>query len=1683
MAERDYVVLEFIGHSRKVGVQATAVTQQFGWSAKDTAYYLKKLEQQYNLIGRQTDLDSENPQRANRFTSRAWLKRFTPATGTEEEAARKDWSVEMRKNCVQHVRAMLATAPGGILASREVYASLWEKYYGRMPEVAEYSRAEFKSKNKAVHERLSRNGLIQVKVGNKMCFVLEDEPAAEAQGASRPSVPRLEFLPEDEAPDVPVMLCRTLPALDQLYHAACDNPGGLCIPTMRDEYGLDSKFREYAQRQLQRMGCASRLQQAGAGPARSKNSMYVFRVEGVTPEPAAGAADGSAGSTALVVPAPCPMTSYPGATGKLTRLLSEDFHQRWAAILERLEERPVMEFSDLFNWLTERLGRRMDRHTVQRTLSSQRNAGLLNACNVRILQLNGITAVRLLIYAPHLTPSSPEVAALVKALRNNELSYGRRTNRAPTTMEPAEQPAAAAAALKVPTKRPSIVMNTHRCWELYNGFCVPRFARAQKLHQYLWDLARSRLEATPNAPASTALTLYAIDVMHCMPVGLYCEVIGCRKQVPHMADIAATPLTDLCSADKALLQYSRTQTAWRLYINMKLLREMGLVDLDDSTSANSSTVTYTTATLHEWGELRKPAVEGQADTDDPGFVSFAGRYHFWDVTELQRYWGDYQFAALQMAEEDRAYLHLLPSALMPKHWFVDCNISAGKRNRLDRFRSQHPALTPELVTQASRMAKLNVITTFRYLTQPLGPQQVVVPQLRLGMSGAIDFIGKQKWSRPPHHPPRPPRPRKRQRTDAPAPPADAAVSSSSSSDDDGDNDDDDKDQGEQLDAAKDDAAEEQRRMLALLAGEPDEGDAAEEEGLAPGAGGPASSRGGPLARTPRLEYQEVLHRIIVEVAMVKEVQADGGVAPHSVVDWEQAVAALNEHLEPTRLKQTVNLDVFRLRRLVQNFRANQAHYQHAQHTIVLGAIAKHIALDEGCSEEEVRQRVSTVVAEMQGTTGRAGFDEALDLPADFNAVQQQMRFYRATREQFLRPLSPTEARMADILRLIVLTPEESWDGRCGFDLVSPTAWVAPNIAKALQADGVLTKRQARDGDPRRLRGYMLGQRFLERCCPQLYYSSFFDQAVQCAAWWQQSQCTEAPYDVLLDYGHMGGLLTLAAIGELHLWPAPLPAAEGGEEPRFLADDFEKETATPLDVLSPVTFRRSRATGFLAPEPLRRDLFHGLRPDPPLGLFSMQVDAVEVPEGPPLPDALWRPRSVDANEELDGQEKDLASEEDKKEGRVDAAADPSPGQLALQTEEFPELADLNAYLRASHVGGVEDVRRVYAAVVAGGEAGLAVPEVAAHPTGPPTALTHLANFGLVKATYHQHTVRYVASVRHPTLFLRPFVPRRGEAGEEAVTLARLLNERHAPSASAPLPACEVATPRPSTSHPRRPGRQPDGPPTRPPSPPLPPHSPPPSPAAPADPGPAVPAASPALPTASQSSAKPPPAGEEGCPDGSSSSDEAEEALGTYLTKLGGAVDGQPELAAEGEPDCGPAVRRAGRKRAAPNPSDATPAKQPRITYPATPQGANYRHMNVRDSRGRLAQKRRPTDRQPPTVDPDPRHAVSITSWMQLDGAVNFPFVVELRRTVYALLMNSPGMPREALQRHFVNHLHPSAVDALLDAMVADEQLVARWHAAPPAVTLRTALADFLGESAAAQPREAFFVNTAALFRLC
>lgn len=58
-----------------------------------------------------------------------------------------------------------------------------------------------------------------------------------------------------------------------------------------------------------------------------------------------------------------------------------------------------------------------------------------------------------------------------------------------------------------------------------------------------------------------------LDVMQtCIPT----------SQTPPAGSPGSTPLTDLCSADKALLQYSRTQTAWRLYINMKLLREMGL---------------------------------------------------------------------------------------------------------------------------------------------------------------------------------------------------------------------------------------------------------------------------------------------------------------------------------------------------------------------------------------------------------------------------------------------------------------------------------------------------------------------------------------------------------------------------------------------------------------------------------------------------------------------------------------------------------------------------------------------------------------------------------------------------------------------------------------------------------------------------------------------------------------------------------------------------------------------------------------------------------------------------------------------------------------------------------------------------------------------------------------------------
>ena len=75
-----------------------------------------------------------------------------------------------------------------------------------------------------------------------------------------------------------------------------------------------------------------------------------------------------------------------------------------------------------------------------------------------------------------------------------------------------------------------------------------------------------------------------------------------------------------------------------------------------------------------------------------------------------------------------------------------------------------------------------------------------------------------------------------------------------------------------------------------------------------------------------------------------------------------------------------------------------------------------------------------------------------------------------------------------------------------------------------------------------------------------------------------------------------------------------------------------------------------------------------------------------------------------------------------------------------------------------------------------------------------------------------------------------------------------------------------------------------------------------------------------------------------------------------------------------------------------------------------------------------------------------------------------------------------MMRQAFHQHFVNMLHTSAVDRILDAMVEDGQI---WTQPCPQVkiSLHTPLEEFLGLAASTTHGEAFFTNPAHLTRLC
>ena len=124
-------------------------------------------------------------------------------------------------------------------------------------------------------------------------------------------------------------------------------------------------------------------------------------------------------------------------------------------------------------------------------------------------------------------------------------------------------------------------------------------------------------------------------------------------------------------------------------------------------------------------------------------------------------------------------------------------------------------------------------------------------------------------------------------------------------------------------------------------------------------------------------------------------------------------------------------------------------------------------------------------------------------------------------------------RLADIIKLIILTPEASWDSRCGFDTILPFAKTCPSMAERMNRDGVLVKTKRHAEEFRRLRGFHIAQRFVERCCPQQYSSNFFDQAVQC----------ETRYAV-----RMWGLCR--AIWGAHKSPPPPPEKKQTRQQRF-----------------------------------------------------------------------------------------------------------------------------------------------------------------------------------------------------------------------------------------------------------------------------------------------------------------------------------------------------------------------------------------------------------------------------------------------------------------------------------------------------------------------------------------------------
>ena len=167
LQDKDYAVLELIGRSRRAGILATELTAYFKWHAKDTSYYLKKLEQQMHLIEKQAAYAVIPQSRAKQPTSRCYLARFSPQGPEDEGDLFNAQYHKMRSNAVRDVKRALAGAPNQILYSRDVQRLLEGKYLGDTS-----TNTLDKKKWYTVSQKLVAAGIQQVRSEGKMCWQL-----------------------------------------------------------------------------------------------------------------------------------------------------------------------------------------------------------------------------------------------------------------------------------------------------------------------------------------------------------------------------------------------------------------------------------------------------------------------------------------------------------------------------------------------------------------------------------------------------------------------------------------------------------------------------------------------------------------------------------------------------------------------------------------------------------------------------------------------------------------------------------------------------------------------------------------------------------------------------------------------------------------------------------------------------------------------------------------------------------------------------------------------------------------------------------------------------------------------------------------------------------------------------------------------------------------------------------------------------------------------------------------------------------------------------------------------------------------------------------------------------------------------------------------------------------------------